>query len=335
MQRSALVTRLARHVLDLGHVRHVANAQPAIVEEGDHPVDLHLRQVADGSTRGEFSRQVDSALAHVGERPLPASFREAEGPIVAQLVDGDLPDLGAADEMSTLFRPSPGACDDHSGGAEIEVDSFDPGRMVDVVDDELRRHGMDLVGRRQDTRQRHAAVVATDVDGNVPDLPIAAPVDLEAPRQGDVDPAQDRQIRRKIREDPRLEAADPGLERDATAIPRVGAGERQVDRVAVPFEARIGRDEDACGVATELSAGAGRRPGEPGLQIAQDDVRSFDQHRVELADQGFVVRLGQQLVDEDRHRCPLRPAFLRGEDALEHAALARDVRLDLRARDDD
>ena len=335
MNRPALVPGLAGNVPDLGHVRHVAHAQPAIVEEGRHPVDLQVCNIADGRTQGELRRQVDGAAAHVGERPLPASFGKAQRPVVAQPVDGDLPDLGAAGEMALLVRAPPRPRDHDLGGSEIEIDPIDLRGVLHIVDAELRRHGMDLMGRRQDTRQGDAAVVAADVDGDVPDLSIAGPVDQKPPGQGDIDPAQDGQIRGKIGEDPGLEARDPGLQRDAAAITRVGAGKRQIDRVAMSLEAGIGGYEDADGVAPELRIGIWRRPRETCLQVPENDVRPLDQHRIELADQRFVIRLGEQLVDEDRHRRPLGAAFLRREDALEHSALARNVRFDLRSRDDD
>ena len=188
MNRPALVPGLAGHVPDLGHVRHVAHAQPAIVEEGRHPVDLQVCNIADGRTQGELRRQVDGAAAHVGERPLPASFGKAQRPVVAQPVDGDLPDLGAAGEMALLVRAPPRPRDHDLGGSEIEIDPIDLRGVLHIVDAELRRHGMDLMGRRQDARQGDAAVVAADVDGDVPDLSIAGPVDQKPPSQGDIDP---------------------------------------------------------------------------------------------------------------------------------------------------
>ena len=280
MNRPALVSGLAGHVPDLGHVRHVAHGQAAIVEEGRHPVDFHVRNVADGRTQGELRRQVDGAAAHVGERPLPASFGKAQRPVVAQPVDGDLPDLGAAGEMALLVRAPPRPRDHDLGGSEIEIDPIDLRGVLHIVDAELRRHGMDLMGRRQDARQGDAAVVAADVDGDVPDLSIAGPVDQKPPSQGDIDPAQDGQIRGKIGEDPGLEARDPGLQRDAAAITRVGAGKRQIDRVAMSLEAGIGGYEDADGVAPELRIGIWRRPRETCLQVPENDVRPLDQHRI-------------------------------------------------------
>ena len=70
VQGAALVARLAGHVLQLGHVRHVADGHAAIVEEGDHPIDLELGDVIARRAQRELGRDIDRAVAHVGERPL-------------------------------------------------------------------------------------------------------------------------------------------------------------------------------------------------------------------------------------------------------------------------
>ena len=335
MQRAALVARLARDALQLGHVRHVAHGHAAIVDQADQAIDLDLRQVVAGRAQRELGGDVDLAVAEIGQRPSPAARRELERPVVAQAIDRDAQHLGAAGEHLAFRRLRPGAGDQYLGGAEIDVDALDLDRMRRRIHRGAGVHRLDLVRRRQHAGQRHPAVAAGDVDGDVAHIALAVAVDVQPARQRDVEAAQQHRIGRQVGEHRGLEAVDIGIDREPAAVARIDAGQGDVDRIAAAAETRIGRNADARRVALELAA---RRRGDPGdarLGVAQRELRLLDADRVELADQRLVVGLVQQLFDQDRHRLALRLRARIREDAAQHAAFAIDLRFDGRPLDGD
>ena len=189
--------------------------------------------------------------------------------------------------------------------------------------------------RRQHPRQGHATIAAGDVDRHRADIAVAVALDRQAAGQSDVDAAQQHGIGRQIGEHRGLDAVDLGLDREAAAVARIDAAQGNVDRIAAAAEARIGRDDDARRVALQPPPRRGGHPGDPGLDVAQRQLRLLDLDRIELADQRLVVGLGQQLLDQQLDRLALRLGARIGEDAAHHAAFAVDLGLEGRPLDDD
>ena len=335
MQRVALVARLARNALQLGHMRHVAHRHAAIVDQANQAVDLQLGQVVARRAQRKLRGEVDFALAEIGVRPFAATRRKGKRPVVAHVIDRDVQHLGASGEQLAFRRLRSGAGDPHLGGAEIEVDAVDLGGMRRRIHRGMRIHRLDRLRRRQDAGQCHHAIAAGDVDGHGPHVAFAVAVDAQPGRQRDIETAQHRRVGRQLGEHRGLEAIDIGVDREAAAVARIDAGQGDVDRIAAAAEPRIGRDDDARRVAPELAARRGSDPGDARLGIAQRESRLLDLDRVELADQRFVVGLGQQLLDQDRHRLALRLRTGIGEDAAHHAAVAIDLGFDGRPFDGD
>ena len=121
MQRAALEARLARNALQLGHVRHVAHGHAAIIDQADHAIDLELGEVvARRAQRRTRRRRRSSPLLRLASAHCRPPTREFERPVVAQAIDRDAAAPRRGRRTPALPASSPGAGDQHLGGAEVD-----------------------------------------------------------------------------------------------------------------------------------------------------------------------------------------------------------------------
>ncbi len=250
------------------------------------------RPASSGANSAATSRSPLLRLARAHSRP---PVGELERPVVAELVDRDLPDLGAAEEVTAVVGTLAVAGDQDLGGAEIHLDLVDARRVLGGVDGKAGRSCPAPCAPPATPRQGDAALPPVMSTPTVRISPWPFASICSRPDSATSTPRSSTRSGDMIGKHPRLEAVDPRFDGDAAAVARVDAGQRGIDRIAMPREPGGRLDRHAGGIALPAPHSPTARPrSDPTSDRASVTLACVTFTESRLAHQRIVVGLRQQ-----------------------------------------